>query len=88
MLQCRTLRHSTWLPVRRDLNFEVVRPALEKHRSDEADVAGMHKYFAANCFNIGNCPEFSLQLHQSSELVRTSKYASEFVCFCSAFAPY
>ena len=30
-----------------------VKPALEKHLSEEADVAGMQRYFKASCFEWG-----------------------------------
>ena len=34
------------------LNSLRVKPALEKHLSEEADVAGMQRYFKASCFKM------------------------------------
>ena len=45
-----TLRASRCSPVSCILNLLTVKPAVEKHLLEEADVAGMQKYFEASCF--------------------------------------
>ena len=45
---------SNCLPVKRDRNSVAVNPALEKDLSDEADVAGIQRYFDAILHSKGN----------------------------------
>ena len=40
------------LPLSYILNSVTVKPALEKHVSEEADVAEMQRYFEASCFKV------------------------------------
>ena len=47
-----TLSASKCSPLSRVLNSLTVKPALEKHLSEEADVAEMQRYFEASCFKM------------------------------------
>ena len=42
------------LPLSYVLNSVTVKSAQEKHVSEEADVAGMQRYFEASCFKFGS----------------------------------
>ena len=53
-MQCMTLSASKCSPLICVLNSLLVKPALEKHLSEEADVAGMQRYFEASCFKWGS----------------------------------
>ena len=49
-----TLSASKFLPLTCVFNLLTVKPELEKHLSEEADVAGMQRYFEANCLKFGS----------------------------------
>ena len=53
MLECKTLSISKIFPVKRDLKAYVVKFALEKLCSADADVAGIAKYFITSSAKRG-----------------------------------
>ena len=49
-----TLSASKCSPLSCGFNSLTIKPELQKHFSEEAEVAGMQKYFEASCFKCAN----------------------------------
>jgi len=74
MPSCRNTSSFARVDSSRALSFAIVRPALEKTRSDGADVAGMARYFMARLAKYGKSSLWTL--YQSKGLENSPLWGS------------